>query len=298
MASTHPTQSTTAPWKHTFEEHLGKANDGDAGAGTEFTLATVTSTGQPRARTCIFRGFWASIPKNEHNKLPKNPSIYESDCPTFTTDARMAKTYDIFATGKGRGDLAQSRSGTGGGGPVEAVFWIKQTRTQWRIRGRCWIVAADDLEGEEAQNSGTVTVKAEVGRYMRQTNEAGDDDADGQNTDPWSWKREVENTFENLSPIMRGSFKNPPPRQPLSKGRNEHAGEELGQKAGHLFDETLARRNFRVAIITPEEVEMVDLTDPTKATRQIWTLAEEVGGPGGQEPSQPVGEWDTVETWP
>lgn len=287
----HPTQSKVAPWKQTFEEHLSRSG----GASAEFTLATVTPKGEPRVRTCIFRGFWTTLPENEYNKLPKNPRVYESDCPTFTTDARMDKTYHIFATGKGKGDLAQSRSGTGGGGPVEAVFWFKPTNTQWRIRGKCWLVAADDIEGgtQEAQNSGTVTVKAEVQRYMR-TRE-GSNDAE---MNKWSWRQEIENYFENLSPLMRGSFKNPPPGQPLSEGRDEQAGEALGQKAGHLSDEALARKNFRVAIITPEQVEAVDLTDPTKATRQIWTLDEEHGGPGGPEPSDSIGEWNRVETWP
>jgi hypothetical protein len=295
LASTmgHPTQSTVAPWRGLFDEHLSKADGGASAA--EFVLATVTADGLPRNRFCIHRGFWACLPPNDHNKLPKNPSIFESDCPTFTTDARMGKVYDIFATGKGKGSLEQSRSGTGGGGPIEAVYWLKEIKTQWRIRGKCWLVAADDIEGgEDAQNSGTVTVKAEVGRYMR--TKEGSQHAE-QNKD-WSWKREVENNFENLSPMMRGSFKNPPPGQPLEKGEDEQAGEGLGQKAGHLSEEELARKNFRVCIITPEEVEVVDLNDPAKATRQIWTLSAEVGGPGGSDVSKPVGEWNKVETWP
>ncbi|KIW96744.1 uncharacterized protein Z519_02135 [Cladophialophora bantiana CBS 173.52] len=295
-AMSHPTPATVAPWKRTFEEHLERAG----GAGFEFTLATVTGSGFPRARTCIFRGFWATLPDNEYNQLPKNPPIFESDCPTFTTDARMRKTYELFATGRGKGDLSQSRSGSGGGGPVEAVYWIKDTRTQWRIRGKCWLVAADDVEEgtPEAQNSGTVSVKAEVGRYMRVREGSSDRAGKSHHDRSWSWRREVENYFENLSPVMRGSFKNPPPGRPLSEGRDERAGEALGQKAGHLSEETLARKNFRVAIITPEQVEAVDLTDPTKCTRQIWTLAREVGGPGGPQPSDSIGEWNKVETWP
>jgi pyridoxamine 5'-phosphate oxidase len=288
----HPTPSNKpAPWKSTFEQHLRKCE----WPSVEFTLATVTPKGEPRVRTCIFRGFWASLPENEHNKLPKNPAVYESDCPTFTTDARMEKTYHMFATGKGKGDLEQSRSGTGGGGPVEAVFWCKPTNTQWRIRGKSWVIAANDVEGgtEAAQNSGTFTVKAELQRYMRQR-EGSDDNEKPE----WAWRRELENYFENLSPMMRGSFKNPPPGQPLAQGKDDKAGEDLGQKAGHLADEELARKNFRVAVITPLQVEAVDLTDPAKATRKIWTLDEEHGGPGGTEPSESIGEWNVVETWP
>jgi len=287
----HPTQSTIAPWKELFQDHIDKAG----GASAEFVLATVTPSGLPRLRYCVHRGFWATLPENEYNILPKNPGIYESDCPTFTTDARMNKVYDIFATGKGKGDLARSRSGTGGGGPVEAVYWVKGTKTQWRIRGKCWFIAADDIEGGDvARTSGTVTVKAELGRYMRLR----DQSSQSHQENEWSWRREVENSFENLSPQMRGSFKNPPPGQPLSEGKDEQAGEGLGQKAGHLSDEPLARKNFRVAIITPEQVEVVDLSDPTNSTRQIWTLSEGAGGPGGPQASESLGEWNRVDMWP
>ena len=290
-----PTSSTTAPWKPLFAQHLQKLA---AEAGSpEFCLATVTADGRPQVRYCIHRGFWASLPENPHNKLRKNPDVFESDCPTFTTDARMSKTYDIFATGKGKGTLEQSQSGCGGGGPVEAVYWVKSVMTQWRIKGRCWLVAADDVEGgeESAQNSGTVSMKAAVGRYMRET---------GMGSSDWSWKLEVENHFENLSPTMKGSFKNPPPGRPIN-GESKGPGEALGQKAGRLSEEDLARKNFRVAIITPESVEQVDLSDPAESKRWIWTLAEEHGGPrgdrsgpGGAVNQKAVGEWNMVETWP
>lgn len=207
----------------------------------------------------------------------------------------MNKAFDIFATSKGRGTKEQSRSGTGGGGPVEAVYWVKDVMTQWRIRGKCWLVAADDVEGgtDAAQNSGTVSMKAEVGRYMRRV----DRGTNGSDAD-WSWRREVVNHFENLSPMMRGTFKNPPPGEPVNDESKIGKGEKLGQKAGNLEDEEIARQHFRVAIITPEEVEAVDLSDPSASKRWIWTLAEEGGGPAGDDSLRPVGEWDMVETWP
>lgn len=277
-----------APWKRLFAEHIDKLG----GAGAEFTLGTVTPAGLPRVRTCIFRGFWASLPENDKNQLPKNPAVYESDCPTFTTDARMNKAYQVFATGKGKGNLVQSRSGTGGGGPVEAVYWVKDVMTQWRIRGRCWLLAADDLDSddEHAQNSGTVAAKAEIGRYMRAIGDH------AQKSPDWGWGREIENHFENMSPIARGMFKNPPPGQPIADGKGE--GEILGQKAGHLRDEHLARQHFRVCVITPQEVEMVDLSDPSKSKRKIWSLSQETRGPGDPDQSQPELEWSEVETWP
>jgi len=283
--NTHPTPSLKAPWKDDFHSHLEKQ--------PEFYLATVTPEGLPRVRACIHRGFWAELPPNEHNKLEKNPPIFETDCPVFTTDSRMSKTYELFATGKGHGTVEQSQSGSGGGGPVEAVYWIKDTMTQWRVRGKCWLVAANDVEGESSHNSGTMTVKAEVGRFMRPVGEHEEKNND------WSWRREVDNHFENLSPTMRGTFKNPPPGKPLAQGADSD-GEALGQKAGHLEEEELARKNFRVCIIAPEEVERVDLSDPNKSQRWLWTLSQEAGGPGKNDPShsKTEGEWNMVETWP
>jgi len=179
MSPSHPTVISEAPWKKTFDEHIEKLG----GASAEFYLATVTPDGLPRVRACIHRGFWGKLPENKHNELPKNPAIYDSDCPVFTTDARMEKTYHLFATGKGKGNREQSKSGSGGGGPVEAIYWVKDTQTQWRIRGKAWLVAANDVEGgEEAQNSGTVTVKAQVGRYMRPVG-----DHETKNSE-WSWE--------------------------------------------------------------------------------------------------------------
>ncbi|KAK5048720.1 hypothetical protein LTR84_005812 [Exophiala bonariae] len=287
----HCTQISVAPWKKTFEDHLIKTG----GTSAEFTIASVTASGLPSARMCMYRGFWGTLPKNKHNQLPKNPDIYESDCPVFVTDARMSKVYDVFATGKAKGDLAQSRSGSGGGGPIEAVFWFKDTKVQWRMRGKCWIMAADDIEGEDdRQNSEAITVRSEVSRFMR----IREGSHYTERNKDWSWRQEIENIFENLSPMMRGSFKNPPPRQPLLQGKDEQSGEALGQTAGHLSEENLARKNFRVAIIAPEQVEALHLSDAAKPTRQIWTLAEEAGNPGGDQQRKSIGKWTKVDTWP
>ncbi|KAL9106633.1 MAG: hypothetical protein Q9227_008353 [Pyrenula ochraceoflavens] len=294
MSAPHPTSSTPAPWKKLFVSHLEKL-----GSSPEFTFATLhpdPAGAQPRVRYCIHRGFWAALPENKHNTLSKNPQVYDSDCPIFTSDSRMEKVYELFATGKGKGSREQSLSGTGGGGPAEACYWVKEVMCQWRIRGKCWLLGVQDIE---EQNSGTVTVKGELGRYMRDLSQDSDNSEDAKNAKKWSWPLEIQNVFENLSPTMRGSFKNPWPGHAVSEGMKE--GEALGQKAGSLMDEAeeVARKNFRVAVITPEEVECVDLTDPEKSRRWRWTLAEEVGGPGGDgQEVKPVGDWNEVELWP
>jgi pyridoxamine 5'-phosphate oxidase len=239
----------------------------------------------PRARTCIFRGLWAELPENKHNEAPKNDRVYESDLLTLTSDVRMAKIPEIFASSPGHGDVSQSQ-GSGGGGPVEAVFWVKNVMTQWRIRGEAYIVS-QDIEWSGEESSGTRTVKSKVGERMRAVKEEG--------KDSWSWGTELTAHFGNLSPGMRGSFRNPVPGSPVSIPPSDKSL-GLGQKVNDLHDE-VARRNFRVIIITPDEVEQVDLTDPDKARRWKYTFVGPNGGHTGQR-GKNVGEWKVEELWP
>jgi len=140
---------------------------------------------------------WGELPENKHNDCPQNERVYESDMLTLTSDVRMAKIPDIFASSQGHGDVSQSQ-GSGGGGPVEAVFWIKGAMTQWRIRGDAYIVS-EDIEGSGEESSGARTVKSKIGERMRVVKEEG--------KDSWSWGKELTAHFGNLSPWMRGSFK-------------------------------------------------------------------------------------------
>ncbi|KAF2239862.1 hypothetical protein EV356DRAFT_2211 [Viridothelium virens] len=278
MSTTTPrTPSKPAPWKPAFLSHLQKMDS------PEFVLstlhpATTSSTSSssistptpylPRARFCIFRGFWAELPENKHNDAPKNPRVYESDLPTFTSDVRMLKIPEVFATGSGAArdtggasaqgpeERGQSR-GCGGGGPVEAVWWIKDVMTQWRVRGEAFVVG-EDVEGGET--SGVRTVKN------------------------WSWGRELTGHFGNISPGMRGSFRAPPPGRPTSEAYDDK-NLKPGMKVEDLHD-SYSRRNFRVVIIQPEEVEQLDLSDPATARRQYYTFDKSTGG------------WNHQELWP
>lgn len=135
---------------------------------------------------------WGELPNNKHNNAPRNDRIYESDLPTFTTDVRSEKVWDLFATGDGHATNDEQIQGSGGGGPVEAVWWIKETGSQWRIKGRAFVVG-NDIEGDGTQSSGVRTVKSEIGAGMRMVKE-GD----------WSWAKEVTGHFGNLSPQSRG----------------------------------------------------------------------------------------------
>lgn len=83
---------------------------------------------------------------------------------------------------------------------------------------------------------------------------------------------------------MIGSFKAPPPGQPVDQPYDEK-NLKLGEKITTLDDE-VARKNFRVVIIKPEFVESVDLSDPSKARRQQY------------EYDSSTGQWSHTETWP
>lgn len=60
---------------------------------------------------------------------------------------------------------------------------------------------------------------------------------------------------------------------------------KLGEKVEDLED-PVARENFRVVVIKPEEVESVDLSDPKKARRQVYKFDETTQ------------EWSHEECWP
>jgi pyridoxamine 5'-phosphate oxidase len=199
MSTTAPSASALppAPWKQLFNDHISKMKS------PEFVLGTLDSAPKgsptpyvPRVRYCIFRGFWAELPENKHNDAERNPQIFASDCPTFTTDVRMEKVGQIFATSAGHAESSEQVQGSGGGGPVEAVYWITETGTQWRIKGRAYVIA-DDIEGDE-ESSGVRTVKSEVGKRMRVLEEGKEGD--------WSWQKELTGFFGNQSPGIKGTL--------------------------------------------------------------------------------------------
>lgn len=179
---------------------------------------------------------------------------------------------------------------TGGGGPVEAVFWVEPARTQWRVRGSAWVLAGDaDSEGEGARR-----VRALLMGRMRRRDpaRAGDPSEGGE----WSFAREVTGHFGNLSPLMRGSFKGPAPGTPVAYGAAEGEASAMGHRLEDLEDEA-ARRNFRTVVIVPEEVDQVDLTDEMRPKRWLYVYR---GAPGESKLAggEVIGEWEKAEVWP
>ncbi|QIW99076.1 hypothetical protein AMS68_004594 [Peltaster fructicola] len=263
MSSTSsPDAPQPAPWRKDFLSHIAKMDS------PEFVFSSLHPAPKdssspvpyvPRARYVIYRGMWAELPENKHNDAEKNERVYESDLPTFTTDVRMNKPFEIFSSSAGKADDESLVQGSGGGGPCEAVWWVKDVQVQWRVKGTAFIVGPD-IEGEGDESSGVRTVKSEIGERMRVVEKNG--------TDTWSWTKELRAHFGNMSPGLRGSFKQPPPGQPVDKPYDDK-NLKLGEKIEGL-DDSVARKNFRLVIIKPEEVESIDLSDPSKSRRQVY----------------------------
>ncbi|KAK6827700.1 hypothetical protein PG990_009348 [Apiospora arundinis] len=286
--------SSRAPWRDLFMEHV------ESMSPPEFVLSTIrrvpassASFGindghgfclTPRARTCVYRGMWASMPVNPKNEAELNPDIYEADLLTFTTDVRMDKMPELWEDGAvaaAGGDSLMGNgasTGSGGGGPVEAVFWAKEPMVQWRIRGKAIVVGPDIDESD----GGRAAQKALMSRMRKK---------EGGSDDQWSFAKEVTAHFGNLSPGMRGSFKNPPPGTPVDSPVDD--GLELGQKVTDLHDK-IARNNFRVVVIVPYEVDRTDLSDPERGRRWIYRLATDQK----TNPESTEGSWEKVEVWP
>ena len=189
-----------APWRTLFINHIAKLGDPYMVISSLSTCHDASNhTSQqkivPRARYCGFRGFFGELssqassspatPKlhssalqllKESNEL-NPPNVYESDMLSFTTDVRMGKVRDFKEFD----------------GAVEAVFWVKEVMTQWRMRGRAFVIGADPSEQDETQARREV----KKGLRLKRPLESG-------RREDWSWENEITTYFANHSPIMRG----------------------------------------------------------------------------------------------
>ncbi len=287
MATTTTTNPpcTPAPWRDAFITHISSMKQ------TTFVLSTLHPVSAsssslesgfsvvPRARTCVYRGLWAEMPANDKNTAPRNLAVFESDLPVFTTDARMEKAGEVISTAP----LSRKPGQSGGGGPVEAVWWAEEHGMQWRVRGTAWVLGNDidsDADGAKA-------VREALQARMRKTGEA---------EEKWSWRRELTAHFGNLSPVMRGTFRNPAPGTPISTPVPPESGLGLGQTVDDVEDQ-VARENFRVVVILPTEIDQVDLSDMKKARRWLYVYRGAsylTTHPGGEV----IGEWEKVEVFP
>ncbi|KAL7788984.1 pyridoxamine 5'-phosphate oxidase domain-containing protein [Trichoderma ceciliae] len=265
----HTMTGHEAPWRSTFLSHVQQM---DIATFTLSTLHPLDGSNQavPRARTVIFRGMWASLPDNPKNPAPLNPAVHTSDLPIITTDVRMEKVPELIGSRHEQPPVSPEAQSTIGG-PVEAVFWMQKANSQWRFRGRAYVI------GPDIETDAAAPVRAALQPWMRTVDE--------EQKGAWSWSRELTASFGNLSPLMRGSFRNPLPGTPLTQ--KPEPGLELGGEVQDVNDE-LARKNFRVLVIVPEEIDQLDLSDPKRGRR--WNHKAEV--------SESEISWKTTELWP
>jgi pyridoxamine 5'-phosphate oxidase len=174
-----------APWRDILDSHLKQTS------GYDFTIATVGLDSQgrfvPRVRTCGCRGFFPELelhPKgqeamDEQVEGAGNPPVYESDMLSFTTDVRMEKL----------GQLEES------GHAIEAIFWLEDVMTQWRVKGRAYAIGNPDPEETSELEMAS---QKEIMKGLRVKSNANEDTA------KWTWEKAVTKYFANHSPIMRG----------------------------------------------------------------------------------------------
>ncbi|KAK6348810.1 hypothetical protein TWF730_009580 [Orbilia blumenaviensis] len=272
--------ASLTPWKQALATHI------QALACPTFSFATTSQIGgvsTPHVRTLVFRGFYAELPANKYNPVSGN-SGFASDLITFTTDKRMEKFRDLG----GVEGFASSSSVSTITNNVEACFWIPSAENpmvgkQWRIRGRCFVLPRDlETESEEARET-----KKWLLENLTKEGEGGGNDFD--------FAREYKAHFGNLSPLLRGSFRNPLPGAPKELGSN---GLKPKSPIGDdQLDEEVALSNFRVAVIEPTRVECLDLEIPSKT---IWVVAgsEAEKNERLENFGKVDGKWREVELWP
>ncbi|KZL84150.1 zn 2cys6 transcription factor [Colletotrichum incanum] len=287
-----------APWRASFLKNVGDM------ASPEFNLATLhptsapagTVSAVPRLRTVIFRGLWASLPVNPKNTADLNPPVYESDLLTLTTDARMAKVLDFF----GSAAPTMGTQGSGGGGPVEACFWT-EAKVQWRVRGDAYVLGPD----VEHDSPGAAALRETLLARMRRVSDADaqrrrkEDLPEGKTAaadGDWSFAREITAHFGNLSPAMRGTFRNPEPgaSRKANPADDKH---KLGQKVEDLHDE-VARANFRVVVIVPTEVDQTDLSDAEDPRRWLYRFVGASADGQLTDGAERSSGWEKIELWP
>ena len=185
VMSSSSENSQRAPWRDLLDSQLKQT------PGYEFTVATIGYDSQqrpvPRLRTCGCRGFFPELklhPKGQEAMDQQvenggNPSVYESDMLTFTTDSRMEKLPQLESSGHA----------------IEAVFWLKDLMTQWRIKGTAYAIGNPQGEDVEVERNS----RQEIEKALRMT--APDNDSS-----TWTWEKAVTKYFANHSPVARGWF--------------------------------------------------------------------------------------------
>ena len=212
------------PWKKLVTNILQKNLEQGRKESLNLSLATIRPGLNPRpsVRTVVFRGFVGESKDNEH--LGGGNSSAESSLFLVTTDALMAKVSEL-----------EQSDGT------FAISWYHAgTNQQIRFSGTAHIYR---------QNAKLEFPESHLKRYIKADRE-------------WSWERERDRVWKAHKPIMRGSFRNPPPGSVLTddmKKRLEPVeldGDDDGPDARE------AKERFSLLVLEAMEVEILDLEPP------------------------------------
>ncbi|KAK6333530.1 hypothetical protein TWF718_011338 [Orbilia javanica] len=268
-----------APWKQAFSAQIQTL------ACPTFSFATASQAGgivASHVRTLVFRGFYGELPANKYNPVSGNIG-FQSDLITFTTDKRMEKFRDLG----GVEGVASSSLPTVTNN-VEACFWVPSDGNpmigkQWRIRGKCFVLPRDLEVADKAVG------ETKEWLVERLSKEGGGDGSD------FDFAKEYKAHFGNLSPVLRGSFRNPLPGAPKELGNGGLTPKSpIGDDQ---LDEEVALSHFRITVIEPTRVEYLDLEGRTKT---IWV---QVGSDAEKNEKlenfgKVEGDWREVEVWP
>lgn len=134
-----------------------------------------------------YAGFW-SIRHGTGSE-----TVSESDCPVFQTSSAWNKVADMLGA-----DRDTDKSESGGGRQAEAVYWFASHKTQWRVRGKCYVIAAHDIDQDPAD---VAEVKAKIQSRMRHvSNDSHTNDRE------YAWANEVERRFDELPQGLKVAF--------------------------------------------------------------------------------------------
>ncbi|GLI72769.1 hypothetical protein PoHVEF18_000953 [Penicillium ochrochloron] len=229
--------------------------------GYDFTIATVGYDSQerpvPRVRTCGFRGFFPELELHPSGQKDMDQQVEDGGNPYVFESDMLTFTTDV------RMEKLEQLESTGNN--IEAMFWLKEVMVQWRIKGRAYSIGNPNPSSEKESG-----LRPELFKALRVK-----EDYHGNlsvDADKWTWEKAVTKYFANHSPVMRDL--------------------RLGQKVTNLHD-PVARENFRVVLILPEEVEQLDISDLDDVRRRKWTLVM-----GEDDEDGPHGQWEEAEIWP
>lgn len=92
-----------------------------------------------------------------------------------------------------------------------------------------------------------------------------------------------------------GSFRIPSPGRPKSEVLLKEPFIDVGEKV-HDVNDPHARKNYRVVVIIPADVERLDISDYEKPTRINWSFVEDKSASCGGDERR--GRWEETELWP